>query len=166
MSQVTFKGNPVQTLGKLPAVGSQAPNFHLVKADLSEVDLNQFKGKKKVLNIFLSLDTPVCALSVETFNKQAQTFPNIAIINISKDLPFAQKRFCDSKKIGAETLSTFRSSFGKDYGLEIVEGPLKGLCARAVIVLDEGDKVVYSELVSEITHEPNYKAALEALKSK
>lgn len=164
MSQVTFKGSPVQTAGKLPAVGSQAPNFHLAKADLSEVDLNNFKGKKKILNIFLSLDTPVCAISVETFNKQAQNIPNAAIINVSKDLPFAQKRFCESKKIGAETLSTFRSSFGKDYGIEIVDGPLKGLCARAVVVLDEANKVIYSELVSEITHEPNYNAALEALK--
>lgn len=166
MANVNFKGNPVQTSGKLPVIGSAAPDFHLVKSDLSEADLTAFKGKKKILNIFISLDTPVCAISVENFNKQIQAIPNTAVINISKDLPFAQKRFCETKKIGAETLSAFRSSFGKDYGVEIVEGPLKGLLARAVIVLDESNKVLYTELVSEITNEPNYKAALEALKSK
>ncbi len=164
MSRVTFKGNPVHTSGKLPAKGSQAPNFTLVKTDLSEIDLNTYKGKKKILNVFLSLDTPVCAASVEKFNQEVKAHPDTVILNISKDLPFAHQRFCETKKIGAESLSDFRNpAFGKDYGVDIVDGPLKGLLARSVIVLDENNKVIYAELVSEISHEPDYKAALAVL---
>lgn len=164
MAVVTFKGNPIHTSGQLPAVGTMAPKVLLTQKDLSDVDLSRFAGKKKILNIFISLDTPVCALSVEKFNKQAQAISNTVVLNISKDLPFAQERFCESKKIGAETLSTFRSTFSKDFGIEITEGPLKGLSARAVVILDEANKVLYTELVPEITQEPNYAAALEALR--
>lgn len=163
MTKILFKGKPLQTTGHLPQKGSRVASFKLSKTDLSDTDLDAYKGKKKVLNIFVSLDTPVCALSVEKFNQEANKHPNTVILNVSKDLPFAHQRFCETKKIGAEMLSSFRSSFGKDYGIEIVDGPLQGLLARAVVVLDESNKVLYSELVSEITHEPNYQAALAVL---
>ena len=163
MTKVTFKGQPMQTVGDLPQKGGQAKPFTLAKTDLSEANLEAYQGKKKLLNIFVSLDTSVCALSVEKFSQEAKNHPNTVVLNISMDLPFAHQRFCDSKKICAENLSAFRSSFGKEYGIEITNGPLKGLLARSVIVLDENNKIIYSELVPEITHEPNYKAALEAL---
>ncbi|MDC3953256.1 thiol peroxidase [Polyangium jinanense] len=162
MAKITLKGNPIHTSGELPAKGSAAPDFKLVRADLSEASLASFSGKK-ILNIFPSVDTPVCAISVRTFNKLASE-KGVTVLNISKDLPFAQKRFCGAEGIDkAETLSAFRSSFGKDYGVEITDGPLAGLAGRAVLVLDGDNKVIHAELVPEIAQEPNYDAALAAL---
>ena len=163
MARITLKGNPFETCGELPAKGSVAADFALVAQDLSEKRLADFPGRK-VLNVFPSLDTPVCALSVRAFNEKAAGRPGVSVLNISADLPFAQKRFCGAEGIeGAVTLSTFRSTFAVDYGLEIASGPLKGLCSRAVIVLDEHDRVVHTEQVPEIAQEPDYAAALAAL---
>lgn len=165
MATITFKGNPVHTTGDLPKSGSQAPDFRLVRADLSEATLATYSGKKKVLNVFPSIDTGTCAMSVRQFNKAASDLNQVAVLNISADLPFAQKRFCGAEGIqSSEALSSFRSSFAKDYGLQLQDGPLAGLCSRAVLVLDEQNKVLYTELVSEIAKEPNYEAALMALK--
>lgn len=165
MADIKLKGNPIHTSGSLPKKGSKAPEFSLVRQDLSEADLNSFGKKKKVLNIFPSLDTEVCSLSVKKFYQKIPNAANVVVLNISKDLPFAHKRFCVSEGVNhAETLSAFRGSFGKDFGLEIVDGPLKGLCSRAVILLDENNQVVYTEQVPEITQEPNYDAVLKALK--
>ncbi|MBF0360905.1 MAG: thiol peroxidase [Oligoflexia bacterium] len=164
MSKITLQGNPVNTRGTLPAIGVVAPDFNLVKTDLSEVDLKSFGAKKKVLNIFPSLDTPTCAMSVRRFNKEATDLNNVVVLNISADLPFAQKRFCGSEGINnSETLSSFRSTFAKDYNLDILDSPLAGLCSRVVLILNENNKVIYSEQVSEITNGPNYEKALEAL---
>jgi thioredoxin-dependent peroxiredoxin len=165
MAQITLKGSAVQTSGTLPAKGSQSPDFSLVRTDLSEVRLSTFPGLRKVLNIFPSVDTPTCAMSVRHFNKDATSLKNVTVLNISADLPFALKRFCAAEGIqNAEALSTFRSSFARDFGLEILDGPLKGLCSRAVIVLDEENRVLFTEQVAEIANEPNYDAALAALK--
>ena len=165
MSTVTLKGSPVQTSGTLPAVGSIAPDFQLTKTDLSELSLSQLAGHKKVLNIFPSIDTGTCAASVRRFNKEAAGLDQVTVINISADLPFAQARFCGAEGIqNAQTASTFRSPFAKLYGLEFSDGPLRGLCSRAVIVLDRANKVLYVEQVKEITSEPNYEAALTALR--
>lgn len=156
--KITLKGNPIETNGTLPK--GRAPDFTLVRQNLSEVTLKDYQGKKKILNIFPSLDTATCSLSVKTFNEKADCL----VLHISKDLPFAQKRFCGAEGLDhVETLSAFRSSFAKDYGLEITTGPLKGLCSRAVIVIDEQDNVIYTEQVPEITQEPNYDRALEAV---
>ena len=164
MASIKLKGNPIHTSGELPNVGSIVPDFKLVKSDLSETSLTTFAGKKKVLNIFPSIDTGTCAMSVRHFNKDAASAKNTVVINISADLPFAQKRFCGAEGItNAETLSTFRSTFAKDYGLQIQDGPLAGLCSRSVIVLDENNKVIYTEQVSDIVNEPNYDAAMKAL---
>jgi thiol peroxidase len=164
MSTITFKGNPIHTSGSLPAVGTTAPDFSLVGADLAEKKLSGFTGKK-VLNIFPSIDTGVCATSVRTFNKKAAGMAGVAVLNISMDLPFAAKRFCAAEGIeGAVTLSAFRSNFAEAYGLKMVDGPLAGLCSRSVIVVNEAGKVVYAEQVPEIAQEPNYDAALAALK--
>lgn len=164
MATITLKGNPIPTSGDLPGVGSNAPDFALVRTDMAEVKLATYEGKKKVLNIFPSVDTPVCATSVRTFNVRAAGRGGVVVLNISADLPFAHKRFCAAEGIqGVESLSTFRSGFGRDYGINIAGGPLAGLCARAVVVLDEQNRVVYSELVPEIAQEPNYDAALAAL---
>lgn len=164
MAQVTLKGNAVQTCGELPKVGDKAPGFRLVANDLSEKTLDDYTGKKKVLNIFPSIDTGTCALSVKQFNERSANHPNTAVLNISADLPFAQKRFCGAEGINnVETLSSFRSAFAREWGLEFSDGPLKGLCSRCVVVLDENDSVLYTEQVSEITSEPNYDAALKAL---
>lgn len=164
MATITLKGNPIKTCGNLPEKGTQAPDFKLLRTDLSEVTLSDFAGKKKVLNIFPSVDTPTCAMSVRKFNEAATGTNGAVVINISADLPFAQKRFCGSEGIeNAEALSTFRSSFAKDYGLEISEGPIAGLCSRAVVILDEDNKVIHTEQVQEIADEPNYEAALAAL---
>lgn len=163
MASVTLKGNPVQTAGELPQKGSPAPSFQLVKGDMSEVRLADFSGKK-VLNIFPSIDTPVCATSVRTFNQRAAGKPGVTVLNISADLPFAHRRFCAAEGLqNVETLSAFRSSFARDYGVQLSTGPLSGLCARAVVVLDENNRVVYTELVPEISKEPDYAAALAAL---
>ena len=164
MATITLKGNPIPTSGELPAVGSTAPDFALVRTDMAEVKLGTYTGKKKVLNIFPSVDTPVCAASVRTFNQKAAGRGGVVVLNVSADLPFAHKRFCAAEGIqNVESLSTFRGSFSKDYGVTIAAGPLAGLCARAVVVLDEGNRVVYCELVPEIAQEPNYEAALAAL---
>lgn len=164
MAQISLKGVPVHTSGNLPAKGSTAPEFTLVKSDLSEAYLKDFAGKKKILNIFPSIDTGTCAKSVREFHKHASQVPNTVILNISADLPFAQKRFCGAEGIeNAITLSTFRSSFATDYGLRMQDGPLAGLCSRAVIVLDESNRVLYTEQVSEIVNEPNYESALKAV---
>lgn len=165
MATVTLKGNPVRTNGDLPPVGSQAPDFHLVDKDLNDVRLKDFQGKPKLLNIVPSLDTGVCALSTRKFEEYAKGHPAAVIFTISADLPFAQKRFCQQEDItNVRTLSMMRSrSFAKDYGVLIDDGPLAGICARAVVVLDDQDRVVYNELVPEIGDEPNYAKALEAL---
>jgi len=164
MATTALKGNPIQTAGELPAPGSAAPQFSLVKSDLSEVNLGTYAGKK-VLNIFPSIDTPVCATSVRVFNQRAAGKPGVTVLNVSADLPFAHKRFCAAEGIqGVETLSTFRSpSFGKDYGVVMTNGPFAGLLARAVLVLDEDNRVIHTELVPEIAQEPNYDAALAKL---
>jgi thioredoxin-dependent peroxiredoxin len=163
MARITLKGNPFDTSGELPAQGTVAPDFTLVGLDLAPKRLADFSGKK-VLNVFPSLDTPVCAISVRTFNERAAGKPGVTVLNVSADLPFAQGRFCGAEGIErAVTLSTFRSTFARDYGLEIANGPLQGLCSRAVIVLDEKNRVVYTEQVPEIAQEPAYDAALAAL---
>ena len=165
MAQVTLKGNPVQVDGQLPQAGQQAPAFSLVAKDLSDVTLASLAGKRKVLNIFPSIDTPTCAASVRTFNKRASELPNTVVLCISADLPFAQKRFCGAEGLtNVVSLSTMRGSeFIKNYGVELSTGPLVGVAARAVIVLDEHNQVLHSELVSEIKNEPDYDAAVKAL---
>ncbi|RDS82872.1 thiol peroxidase [Dyella monticola] len=166
MSEVTLKGNPVQVDGQLPAVGAKAAAFHLVGKDLADVSLANFDGKRKVLNIFPSVDTPTCATSVRRFNEKASQLDNAVVLCISADLPFAQARFCGAEGLSnVVTLSTMRGSdFLKNYGVAIASGPLAGLAARAVVVLDEHDKVLHTELVGEIAHEPNYDTALAALR--
>ena len=164
MALITFKGNPIQTSGELPVPGSVAPEFKLTKTDLSDVSLKDFAGRKKILNIVPSLDTGVCAASARKFNEAVAALSGVALLNISADLPFAMKRFCGAEGLEkVHALSCFRSSFAKDYGLEIVDGPLAGLCSRAVMVLDGQNRVVYVEQVPEIAQEPNYDAALAAL---
>lgn len=164
MASVTFKGTPAKTAGELPAVGSTAPAFSLVSRTLEEVSLETYAGKKKVLNIVPSLDTGVCATSTRKFNEKAAGRTDTVVLVISKDLPFAQKRFCEAEGIqNVTSLSAFRASFAKDWGVELLESPLKGLTARSVVVLDENNKVLYTELVPEITQEPNYDQALAAL---
>jgi len=165
MATVTLKGNPVRTVGELPKVGSVAPNFTLTAEDLSEKSLADFKGKKLVLNIFPSVDTSTCAASTRKFNEIAASRPNVTIVCISADLPFAFKRFCAAEGIkNVSSLSTFRDkAFGESYGVRILDGPLAGLMSRAVVVVDEGGKVVYTEQVPEIAQEPNYDGALAKL---
>ncbi len=167
MSQtVNFQGNPVSVAGQLPQAGEKAKAFTLVAKNLSDVSLSDYAGKRKVLNIFPSIDTGVCAASVRKFNQLAGEMKNAVVLCISADLPFAQSRFCGSDGLSnVVTLSTLRgSNFKDDYGVAIVDGPLQGLTARAVMVLDENDTVIYSQLVDEITTEPDYDAALAALK--
>jgi thiol peroxidase len=165
MAKTALKGSPVNTNSNLPAKGSAAADFQLTTVDLTEVSLKDFAGKRKVLNIFPSIDTSVCALSVKRFNQEAAALANTQVLNISQDLPFALKRFCGAEGINnAIALSGFRSSFAKDYGVEIIDSPMRGLNARTVILLDENNHVIYTELVSEITEEPNYEAALQALR--
>ena len=164
MARITLKGNPIQTSGTLPSVGSKAKDFKLAKQDLSEATLESFAGKKKILNIFPSLDTAICAKSVKQFYERAGTRKDLVVLNISADLPFAAKRFCSVEGIeNVVTLSTLRSSFPDDYGLRILDGPLAGLCSRCVIVLDENNKVLATEQVPEIAQEPDYAKALAAL---
>jgi thiol peroxidase len=162
VATITLKGNQIETVGQLPKLGAKAPEFSLLKQDLSRVSLKDFPGKK-VLNIFPSIDTPVCATSVRKFNEIVSK-RGIPVLCISEDLPFALKRFCAAEGLDKVVpLSAFRSSFGKDYGLEIKTGPLSGLCSRAVVVLDEQNNVLYTEQVPEIGQEPNYDAALAKL---
>lgn len=165
MTTVTLKGNTVHVKGNFPKTGDQAPEFTLVKSDLSELSLSSLKGKKVVLNIFPSLDTPVCAMSVRQFNKLASRMQNTVVLAISKDLPFAHARFCTTEGIeNVIGLSAFRNAtFAEDYGVALSDGPLAGLLARSVIILDEQGKVIYTELVPEITHEPNYDEAIKKL---
>ncbi|MEO6698104.1 MAG: thiol peroxidase [Paraperlucidibaca sp.] len=165
MATVTLHGNPVAVSGNLPTAGQTAPDFSLVKGDLSDVGLAGFAGKRKVLNIFPSVDTPTCATSVRQFNSKAAALSNTVVLCISADLPFAQARFCGAEGIEAVVnLSTLRgTNFLADYGVAIADGPLQGLAARAVVVLDENNRVLHSELVAEIGDEPNYDAALAVL---
>ncbi|UZT98831.1 thiol peroxidase [Chryseobacterium fluminis] len=165
MSNITLKGNPVNTIGNLPTIGTTIRDFALVDSALNVKTLQTFDGKKKVFNIFPSIDTPTCASSARKFNEEASALENTVVINVSKDLPFALGRFCAAEGLdNVETLSDFRSSFGDDYELTIADSPMKGLLSRAVIVTDADNKVVYTEQVSEIGNEPNYEAALSALK--
>jgi len=165
MAQIKLKGNPVNTTGTLPQVGSKASDFTLVKNDLSTVSLTDFKGSKLVLNIFPSIDTSTCATSVRKFNQTASALENTKVLCISRDLPFAQTRFCGAEGLeNVVNLSDFKDgSFGKNYGLEIVDGVLAGLHSRVIIVLDENGVITHTEQVSEIANEPNYDAALAAL---
>lgn len=165
MSQVTLKGNPVQVAGRFPVTGENAPDFSLVAKDLSDVTLASFAGKRKVLNIFPSVDTPTCATSVRRFNERASRLDHAVVLCISADLPFAQARFCGAEGLdNVATLSTLRGhEFLKNYGVAISSGPLAGLAARAVVVLDRNNKVLHTELVGEIADEPNYDAALAVL---
>jgi len=165
MATITLKGNTIHTSSELPKVGTQAPDFTMVKNDLSKSSLSDYKGAKVVLNIFPSIDTGTCAASVRQFNKEAAELDNTKVLCISRDLPFAQARFCGAEGIeNVINLSDFATGdFGKNYGLQIVDGPLANLHSRAVVVLDESGKVLYTEQVSEIVDEPNYKSALEAL---
>ncbi len=165
MATITLKGNSVHTTGELPQTGVKAPNFELVKTDLSRVSLEDFKGTRLILNVFPSIDTPTCATSVRTFNKKASSLENIKVLCISRDLPFAQARFCGAEGIeNVVTLSDFENGkFGQDYGLTIADGALKGLHSRAIVVLDENGKVLYTEQVSEVADEPNYEKALSSL---
>ena len=164
-STVTLKGNPLPVAGTFPTVGSKAPAFSLVGKDLADVTLAAYAGKRKILNIFPSIDTGTCATSVRTFNKRAGEAANTVVLCISADLPFAQARFCGAEGLeNVVTLSTLRGrSFHNDYGVDLTAGPLGGLTARAVVVLDQDNKVIHSELVSEIAHEPDYAAALKVL---
>lgn len=164
MAKLKFKGQDANTNGSIPQKGNKAPSFTLVDKSLKNVGLADFTGKRKVLNIFPSIDTPTCAMSVRAFNKQAASLNNTVVLNISKDLPFAQSRFCAVEGIeNAITLSDFRNNFAKAYGVELIDTPLAGLCARVVIIVDENDTVIYTELVKDIVEEPNYQLALQCL---
>ena len=164
MAQITLRGNPINTVGDLPAVGSAAPAFALTGVDLGPVTNEQFSGKPVVLNIFPSIDTPVCATSVRTFNERAAA-SGATVLCVSNDLPFAQKRFCGSEGIeNVSTASSFRDSFGQDYGVALADGPMAGLLARAIVVIGADGNVAYTELVPEIAQEPDYDAALAAAK--
>jgi thioredoxin-dependent peroxiredoxin len=165
MSTVTLKGTPIEVAGTFLKPGDSAPDFSLVAANLSNVSLDQFAGKRKVLNIVPSLDTPTCATSARRFNQSAASLDNTVVLVVSADLPFAAKRFCSVENLNnVQSLSTLRdTSFKKDYGVDIATGPLTGLTARAVVVLDENNKVLYSQLVPEIADEPDYDAALNVL---
>lgn len=165
MATVTLKGNAINTIGTLPQAGGKAPGFSLTKGDLSIVNLEDYKGEKIILNIFPSVDTGTCAQSVREFNKKAAELGNTKVLCVSKDLPFAQGRFCGAEGIEkVEMLSDFRDgNFGKAYGVEFIDGPLQSLHARSVVVLDQEGKVTYTEQVAETVDEPNYEAALEAL---
>lgn len=165
MAAITLKGNPFTTLGELPKIGDQAPDFKLIGTDLSTKSLQDFQGTNLILNIFPSIDTGTCATSVRTFNKKAASLANTKVICISRDLPFAQARFCGAEGIeNVITLSDFATgAFGKSYGLEIENGPLAHLHARCIVVIDSNGKVIHTEQVTEIVDEPNYEAALNAL---
>ena len=164
MAEITLKGNACNTCGDLPAVGAAAPEFTLVGGDLGDANLGSFAGKKVIISTMPSFDTPVCALSVKAFNEKVGGLENTVIVNVSKDLPFAQKRFCESNQLEHVTnLSAFRcDGFGNSYGVSIIDGPLKGLLARSIVVLDTEGKVAYTELIPEIAQEPNYDAAIAA----
>lgn len=166
MATITLKGNPIHTIGQLPALGTTCPDFRLVAGDLSEATLATFGSQRKVLNIVPSLDTGICQMSARRFNAEAGTLADTVIINVSADLPFAQKRFCDAEKLShVVNLSSFRSpQFGHAFGVAITDGPLAGLLSRAVLVLDARNQVVLAQQVPEIVQEPDYEAVLKALK--
>lgn len=166
MATVKFKGEEVRTSGDLPAVGTKAPDFTLTRNDLTDTSLADFAGKRILLNIFLSLDTDVCATSVRRFNAEAASLKDTVVLCVSEDLPFAQKRFCGVEEIrNAVTLSAFRyRAFANNYGVRILYGPLKSLTARSVVIIDKMGRVVYTEQVAEMSHEPDYEAALSVLR--
>jgi thiol peroxidase len=164
MATITFQGKPLHTSGELPAVGSDAPAFSLASRQLVDVTLATYAGKRKVLNIVPSMDTPTCAASTRKFNQKAAHLDNTVVLAVSADLPFAQSRFCETEGLkDVIPLSTFRSSFSDDYGVTITDTLLRGLTARAVVIIDEHDKVIYTQLVSEIVNEPDYESALAVL---
>ena len=165
MAHITLKGKPIETIGELPALNSQAPAFTLIKTNLGNCTLEDYLGKTIILNIFPSIDTPLCAASVRRFNKEASTLGDTVVLCVSADLPFAHQRFCEGEGLkDVIPLSTFRSiNFGKDYGVTIITGPIAGLLSRAVIIIDKSGKVVYSEQVSDIGRDPDYEAALSFL---
>ncbi|MGR9045090.1 MAG: thiol peroxidase [Gammaproteobacteria bacterium] len=164
MATIKFQGKPIHTCSELPAIGSHAPDFSLVNGKLAEVTLGTYSGKKKLLNIVPSLDTPTCAASARKFNQKASSLDNAVVLVVSADLPFAQARFCQIEGIkNIVPLSTFRSSFAQDYGVELTDSVLAGLTARAIVLIDERDRVIYTELVEELADEPDYESALEAL---
>ncbi|AZI67741.1 thiol peroxidase [Kaistella daneshvariae] len=165
MADITLHGSPVHTTGNLPEVGSSIKNFRLINSDLKEKTNEDYASKRKIFNIFPSIDTGVCAEAARKFNEKAAILENTVVINVSKDLPFALSRFCAAEGLdNVESLSDFRGTFGDDYGVTIEDSPMQGLLSRAVIVADENGKVVYTEQVPEIAQEPNYEAALSALK--
>lgn len=164
MANITLKSNPITTIGNLPVIGTKAPNFTLRNIDLSEVCLSDFEGQNLILNIFPSVDTGTCAMSVRTFNKQASELENTKVLCISKDLPFAHARFCGAEGIeNVLSLSDISGNFGKDYQVTFADGPLEGLLSRSIVVINTQGEVTYTEQVSETTSEPNYDAALAAL---
>ncbi len=165
MATITFQGKPIHTCGDLPAVGSSAPDFTLVTQKLTEVNLASYAGKKKILNILPSLDTPTCAMSTRKFNEKASSMEDTVVLVVSADLPFAQNRFCTAEGLkDVIPLSCFRASFATDYGVLLTDSILAGLTARAIVVIDAQNQVLYTELVAEIAEEPNYEAALAAIK--
>jgi thiol peroxidase len=166
MATITLRGNPIHTRGDLPKVGEKAPDFVLTTGDMKDVSLKDFAGKKKILNIVPSLDTPVCAISTRKFNEAGGKLPNAVVLVVSNDLPFAQKRFCTTEGLqNVQALSELRTrDFGDAYGVRIADGPLAGVMSRAIVVIDENDKVVYTEQVPEIGQEPDYEKALAAAK--
>ena len=165
MADITLHGDPVHTIGHLPEVGSTAKNFKLISVDLKEKTNDDFSGKKKIFNIFPSIDTGVCQAAARKFNEKAAELENTVVINVSKDLPFALNRFCAAEGLdNVVSLSDYRGTFGDDYGVKISDSPMEGLLSRAVVVADENGKVLYTEQVSEIAEEPNYDAALNAAK--
>ena len=166
MAKITFKGSPISTIGELPKVGAQAPDFVLTKTDLTDISLKDVAGKKVVMNIFPSIDTPVCATSVRRFNAEIDKYNNAIILCISVDLPFAHARFCGAEGLNnVISVSELRNrDFGKHYGVRIVDGPLAGLLARSIVVLDGKGKVIYTQLVADIAEEPDYEKALNALR--
>ena len=165
MATISFQGKPIKTSGELPAVGTVAPDFLLVSGQLKDVSLANYAGKRKVLSIVPSLDTPTCAASTRIFNQKASNLDNTVVLVISADLPFAQGRFCESEGLkDVESLSSFRSNFAEDYGVKIIDTILAGLTTRAIVVLDEKDQVIYTELVADVANEPDYDAVLTVLK--
>jgi thiol peroxidase len=165
MAIITFQTNPIQTCGELPAIGSDAPDFLLTTIELEDVTLANYAGKRKVLSIVPSLDTPTCAASARKFNQKAANFENTVVLIVSADLPFAQCRFCEVEGLhDVVALSTFRSTFATDYGMQISDSALAGLTARAIVIIDEQNKILYTQLVPELAHEPDYEAAFSAMK--
>jgi thiol peroxidase len=165
MATITFQGKPLNTSADLPAVGTTAPDFSLVSGQLKDLSLANFSGKRKILSIVPSLDTPTCAASTRIFNQKADSLENTVVLVVSADLPFAQGRFCEAEGLkDVIPLSTFRSNFSEEYGVKIVDTILAGLTARAIVIIDEQDQVIYTELVSEVADEPDYESALAVLK--